>query len=165
MVLLRTYVCPHVIIPYPLRKLTLTSSFSYWWIRQISVFTSCQVLSADYVRVSFVYLFSFFVRLHKVETFFVPFSFVSTLYTILSPSVSTLYSILYPHFSMLESISSLFDPNLITFTTLSLVEGGLVWREYTFSHPIIISQNVANRAICRASVKNLRSYVLCYSMQ
>ena len=70
MVLLRTYICPHVIIPYPLRKLTLTSSFSYWWIWHISVLMSCEVLSADYVRVHLVYLFSFFVRLHAVEIFF-----------------------------------------------------------------------------------------------
>ena len=44
-------------------------------------------------------IFFFFFCLHAVETFFEPFSFVSTLYPFLSPSVSTLdliLSLLYP---------------------------------------------------------------------
>ena len=47
--------------------------------------------------------------------FFVPFSFISTLYPVLYPSVSTLDSILSPPVSMLDSISSWFDLTLTTF--------------------------------------------------
>ena len=49
--------------------------------------------------------------------FFAPFSFVSMLYPVLSPSVSTLDSIFTPPVSMLDSISSRFDLILTTFIT------------------------------------------------
>ena len=57
-------------VPYPLYKFRLTSSFSYLWLRHISVLTPCHFLSADYVCVRLVHLFSFFLCLHAVETFF-----------------------------------------------------------------------------------------------
>ena len=49
---------------------------------------------------------------------FLPFSFVSTFYPVLSPSISTLDSILSPPVSVLESISSWFDLTLTTFPTM-----------------------------------------------
>ena len=56
--------------PYPLHKFRLTSAFSYLWLCHISVLTSFNVLSADYISVRLVHLFSFLLRLHAVETFF-----------------------------------------------------------------------------------------------
>ena len=105
--------------------------------------------------------FSFLSTLWRL--FFVPFSFVSTPYPVLSPSVSTLDSILSPPVSMLESISYCFDLNLTIFPAPSLVEGGPIWRVSTFFHPIITSQNFANRDPFRALVK--KSVRICSLLQ
>ena len=66
-------VCACVFTPfvsYPLHKFRLTLSFSYLWLWHISVLMSFQFLCADYVRVQLVHFFSFFLRLHDVETLF-----------------------------------------------------------------------------------------------
>ena len=63
-----------------------------------------------------------------METFFIPFSLVYTLYPVLSPSVSSLDSIISPPVSMLDSISSWFDLTLTTFPT--------VWKEKIFKQVI-----------------------------
>ena len=89
--------------------------------------------------------------------FFVPFSFVSTLYPVLYPSVSKLDSILSPPVSMLDLISSWFYTTLIKFPTRSLVEVGSVWRLSMCFHPIIRSQNFDNRYPCRALVRKSMS--------
>ena len=57
-------------VPYPLHKFRLTLPFSYMWLCNIYVLTFCHVLSVDYVCVWIVNLFSFFLRLHAVETLF-----------------------------------------------------------------------------------------------
>ena len=81
---------------------------------------------------------------------FVPFSFVSTLYPIISPYVSNLYLILSHPFSMLESMSSWFDTTLTAFPTHSLVEVDPNLRVSMCYQPIITSLNFVNRAPCRA---------------
>ena len=133
------------------------------WLWHISVLTLCHVLSSDFFCVRLVHFFSFFIRLHAVETFFVPFPFLSTLYPILSPSIYTLNSILSPPISMLESISSWFDLNLTKLPTISLVEGGPIWRVSTCFHPIITSRKSVNRDSCRYLVK--RSARICSVLQ
>ena len=115
-------------VPYPLCKFILTSSFSYLWLWNLSVLTSFHVLSAEYVRIRLVHLFSFFLRLHAVETFFVPFSFVSMLYPVLYPYVSTLYLIISPPVSMLDSVSSWFDLTLTTFPTVR--RSNILWPDH-----------------------------------
>ena len=154
---------PHVFVPYPLRKFILTLSFSYWRIWHLSVFTSCQVLSVDYVRVRLVHFFSFSLCIHAVEIFFVPFSFVSTGYPVLHPLVSTLDSIISTPVSMLDWIYSWFDLNLTSFSTRSLIEGGTFWRVSTCFHPIITAQKFANRDTCKALVK--KSVRICSVLQ
>ena len=57
-------------VPYPLHKFRVTSAFSCLWLWSLSVLTSCHVLSADYVCVILVHLFSFSIHLHAVEKFF-----------------------------------------------------------------------------------------------
>ena len=57
-------------VPYPLLKFSLTLSFSYLWLWHLSVLTVYHVLSSDYLSVRLVHFFSFFLRLHAVETFF-----------------------------------------------------------------------------------------------
>ena len=56
-------------VPYSLHKFRLTLSVSYFWLWHLSILSSCHVLSADYIRVRLVHLFSFFFRLHAVEIF------------------------------------------------------------------------------------------------
>ena len=82
-------------VPYPLYKLMLKLSFSYLWLWHISVLILYHSLSLDYFCVRLVHFCSFFFCLHAVETFFVPFYFVSTLDSILSPPVTVLNSISY----------------------------------------------------------------------
>ena len=101
---------------YPLHKFRLTLSFSYLWICHISVVTLFHFLSMYYVHVRLVHLFSFVSTLWR--RFFVQFSFVATLYTVLSPSVSTLDSIPSHHVFILDSISYWFELTLTTFLTL-----------------------------------------------
>ena len=91
------------------------------------------------------------------------FSFVSTLYLVLSLSFSTLDSIISPPVSMLDSISSWFDLTLTAFPTRSLVEGGPIWRVSTCFRPIITSRNFANRDPCRDLVK--KSASMCSVIQ
>ena len=57
-------------VPYPLHKFRLTSSFSYLWQWHLSVLTPYHLLSADYVRVQLVHLFTFLLFLHDMEKFF-----------------------------------------------------------------------------------------------
>ena len=65
----------------------------------------------------------FFLCLHALETCFLPFSFVSTLYPVLCPSISTLDLILSPPVSMLDSIYSCFGLTLTTYPT-DMIYGG-----------------------------------------
>ena len=83
---------------------------------------SANVLSANYVCVWLVHLFSFFLYHYAVETFFVPLSFVSMLYPVLYPYVSILESIISPPVSMLDLISSWFDLTLTKFLIDSVDE-------------------------------------------
>ena len=105
-----------------------------------------------------------------------PFPFISTLWRHfsylfpLSPRcilpcllLSPRWNWLFIPISMFESIYSWFDLNLPTFPTRSLVEGGPIWRVSTCFYLIVTSRNFANRSPCRALVKNMRAYVLCYS--
>ena len=56
-------------VPYQLHKFRLMLSLSYLWVWHLSVLTSCHIISTDYVRIQPVYFFSFFLRLHAVETY------------------------------------------------------------------------------------------------
>ena len=82
------FICGYGIFP------SLSSSMSYPW--NMSAYHLCISLS-----------FSFIYTLWR--HFFVLFSFVSTLYHVLSPSVSTLDLILSPPVSMLDLVFSWFD--------------------------------------------------------
>ena len=77
---------------------------------------------------------------------FVPSSFISIFFPVLSTSVSTLDLILLPHFSMLDSILAWFDLTLTTFPTMFLVEGGQIWRVSMCLYPITMPQNFTNKA-------------------
>ena len=57
-------------VPYSLHKFRITSSFSYLWLWHLSVLTLCHVLSANYVSVRLVHLFSFLLCLHAVKKCF-----------------------------------------------------------------------------------------------
>ena len=57
-------------VPYQLHKFKLTPTFSYLWLLHISVLASYHFLSADYLCVRLMNLFSFFICVHAVETFF-----------------------------------------------------------------------------------------------
>ena len=89
-------------VPYPLCKFRITSSFSYWWIWHISVLMLYHLLSADYVRIKLVNLFSF----------------VSTMYPVPSPTLSTLDFIIPPSVSMLDLNYSLCEITFTTFPTI-----------------------------------------------
>ena len=99
--------CPHIFVPYPLRKFRLTLSLSYWWIWHISILMPYHIFSADYVSILIVYIF--------------PFYFVSTPYPVLSPTVSILYFILNTSVSILDFNSPFLYPTLTTFPTQYLV--------------------------------------------
>ena len=65
--------------------------------------------------------------------------------------------------SMLDSISSWLYLTLTTFPIRSLVEGSPILRVSTCFHPIIMSQNFANRDLYRALVK--KSVIICSVLQ
>ena len=57
-------------VPYWLHKFRLTLLFSYLWLWNISVLTSYYFLSADYVCIQLLHLFSCFLCLHALERLF-----------------------------------------------------------------------------------------------
>ena len=102
-------------VPYPLHKFRLTSSFYYCGYGIIPSLRHSMSYSRNMSAYDLCISFPFFFVSTLWRHVFVPFSFVSTLYPVLSPSVSTLDSILSPPVSMLDLISSWFDLTLTTF--------------------------------------------------
>ena len=103
---INSYLCRHFLICGYVIFPSLCRTISY--LRNMSAYDFC--ISVYFSFVSLLW-----------RRFFLPFSFVYTLYPVLYPSVSTLYSIPSPPVFMLDSISSWFDPTLTTFPTVNYI--------------------------------------------
>ena len=90
-------------------------------------------------------------------------NFVSTLDFVFSPSVSMLDSIFSHSVSPLGLITYVFYPTLTKFVIRSLVQVGSIYRVSTCFHPMITSQNFANRAPSRSFLK--KSKIMCSVLQ
>ena len=150
-------------VPYLLHKFIITSSFSYLWIWHISVLTSCQVLSAEYVRVQLVNFSSFFLHLHAVEIFF------CTIFLCLRVVSCPVSLFLHAGFDSFSSCLHTGINFFLIWTKLNHIYNTLPswgWSHLKGVHifpPHYHVKNFANRAPCRDLVK--RSASICSMLQ
>ena len=116
-----------VFVPYPLHKFRRTSSFSYWWLWQISVLTSYHLLSANYVRVrrfSFPVLSLYLYNVFDSFFFWSNHNHISHSGVIIDPPCFVVFS---------NNVISPIFPCVITFYTEELSSPVVIWYIYLYT--------------------------------